>query len=201
MIRIAIIDDHAIVRAGLRQILLRAGRSHGRRRGRQRAGSGRHRRARDRSTSWSWTCRCPTRAASTRWRRSRRGRRICQVLILSAFPRSTTRRPCCARGASGYLEQGLRPGGDRQGDPHRVTAAASTSPLALPSCSPTAWRGSASKPPHEQLSEREFQVFLRLGQGRDHRPHGRQHVAEREDGEHVPDPGDGEDEAANRTAT
>ena len=87
------------------------------------------------------------------------------VLILSRLSRRALRDDPAAPGGERLPQQGLRPRGDRQGDPHRRTAAASTSPPASPSCSPTAWAAAGDKPAHEQLSEREFQVFLRLAKG------------------------------------
>ena len=86
------------------------------------------------------------------------------VLILSGFPESHYATTLLRHGASGYINKECRPGGDRQGHPHGGAG---------PALHHTG-RGRVAGRQHDRrrraaaarsLSERELQVFLRLAQG------------------------------------
>ena len=113
------------------------------------------------------------------------------VLILSGFPEAHYATALLRQGAAGYLGKDC--------DPDEIVKAIRTVALGrryitagVAEQLAASLGGDANQPVHEQLSERELQVFLRLAKGEDHRPHGAEHVAEREDGVHLPHPGDGE---------
>jgi CheY-like chemotaxis protein len=193
MIRIAIIDDHAIVRAGLRQffseqvdLTVVAEAANGReavdivRKGQV--------------DVLVMDLSMPDQSGVDALAAIKARAPDLPVLILSGFPEEHYATTLLRQGAAAISTRiATRKRSSRRSV--LFTAAASTSPLASPSCSPTAWEG-GDKPAHEQLSERRVPGVPASGQGRDHRPHGQQRmIAEREDGEHVPDPGDGEDEA------
>jgi two-component system invasion response regulator UvrY len=86
------------------------------------------------------------------------------VLILSGFPESHYATTLLKQGASGYL--------NKECDPEEIVKAIRTLyrgrkyiTAAVAEMLADGLDGSASKLPHEQLSEREFQVFLRLARG------------------------------------
>lgn len=86
------------------------------------------------------------------------------VLILSSFPEEHYATTLLRQGASGYLNKDC--------DPQEVVQAIRTVYRGRKFITPgVAERladnltGSGDKPPHEQLSERELQVFLRLAKG------------------------------------
>ena len=86
------------------------------------------------------------------------------VLILSGFPESHYATILLKQGASGYL--------NKECDPEEIVKAIRTvfrgrkyiTPAVAELLADTLG-GDAAKLPHEQLSEREFQVFLRLAKG------------------------------------
>jgi len=92
------------------------------------------------------------------------------VLILSGFPEAHYATTLLRQGASGYL--------NKECDPEEIANAirlvsrgrryispAVAEQLADSVASGPGAAGAADKPPHEGLSEREFQVFLRLAKG------------------------------------
>ena len=86
------------------------------------------------------------------------------VLILSGFPESHYATTLLKQGASGYL--------NKECDPEEIVKAIRTLyrgrkyiTAGVAEMLADGLDGSAAKLPHEQLSEREFQVFLRLAKG------------------------------------
>ena len=87
------------------------------------------------------------------------------VLILSGFPETHYATTLLRQGASGYL--------NKECDPEEIVKAIRTvfrgrryiTPAVAELLADGLAGGSSDKPPHEQLSEREFQVFLRLAKG------------------------------------
>jgi two-component system invasion response regulator UvrY len=86
------------------------------------------------------------------------------VLILSGFPEDALRHhACCARAPAGYL--------NKECDPEEIVQAIRTVARGRKYITPAVAElladnlGGADKPPHELLSERELQVFLRLAKG------------------------------------
>jgi len=86
------------------------------------------------------------------------------VLILSGFPEAHYATTLLRQGASGYL--------NKECDPAEIVTAIRTVYRGRKYITPAVAElladgltGDQDKPPHEQLSEREFQVFLRLAKG------------------------------------
>lgn len=86
------------------------------------------------------------------------------VLILSGYPEAHYATNLLRQGASGYL--------NKECDPQEIVTAVRTVSRGRKYITPTVaelladqLNAGADKPLHEQLSEREFQVFLRLAQG------------------------------------
>jgi DNA-binding NarL/FixJ family response regulator len=86
------------------------------------------------------------------------------VLILSGFPEAHYATTLLRQGASGYL--------NKECDPEEIVTAIRTVARGRKYITPAVAElladnlgGNADKPLHEQLSEREFQVFLRLAKG------------------------------------
>ena len=86
------------------------------------------------------------------------------VLILSGFPEAHYATTLLKQGASGYL--------NKESDPEEIVKAIRTLyrgrkyiTAGVAEMLADGLDGSAAKLPHEQLSEREFQVFLRLAKG------------------------------------
>jgi two-component system invasion response regulator UvrY len=86
------------------------------------------------------------------------------VLILSGYPEAHYATNLLRQGASGYL--------NKECDPQEIVTAVRTVSRGRKYITPTVaelladqLHSGADKPLHEQLSEREFQVFLRLAQG------------------------------------
>lgn len=86
------------------------------------------------------------------------------VLILSGFPETHYATTLLRQGASGYL--------NKECDPQEIVQAIRTVhqgrkyiTAAVAELLADGLSGDADKPPHEQLSERELQVFLRLAKG------------------------------------
>ena len=86
------------------------------------------------------------------------------VLILSGFPEAHYATTLLKQGASGYL--------NKECDPEEIVKAIHTVhrgrkyiSTAVAELLASGLDVTAEKPPHEQLSEREFQVFLRLAKG------------------------------------
>jgi DNA-binding NarL/FixJ family response regulator len=92
------------------------------------------------------------------------------VLILSGFPEAHYATTLLRQGASGYLNKECDPeeiaNAIRQvSRGRRYISPAVAEQLADTVASGNSANGTPDKPPHEALSEREFQVFLRLAQG------------------------------------
>ena len=92
------------------------------------------------------------------------------VLILSGFPEAHYATTLLRQGASGYLNKECDPeeiaNAIRQvSRGRRYISAAVAEQLADSVVGQTGAAGAADKPLHEALSEREFQVFLRLAKG------------------------------------
>lgn len=87
------------------------------------------------------------------------------VLILSGFPETHYATTLLRQGASGYL--------NKECDPEEIANAIRTvargrryiSPAVAELLADGVAGGSSDRPPHESLSERELQVFLRLAKG------------------------------------
>lgn len=86
------------------------------------------------------------------------------VLILSGYPEAHYATNLLRQGASGYL--------NKECDPQEIVTAVRTVSRGRKYITPTVaelladqLHSGSDKPLHEQLSEREFQVFLRLAQG------------------------------------
>lgn len=87
------------------------------------------------------------------------------VLILSAYPEAHYATPLLKQGASGYL--------NKECDPQEIVSAVRTlargrryiTPAVAELLADQLGGGKHDGPLHEQLSEREFQVFLRLAKG------------------------------------
>jgi DNA-binding NarL/FixJ family response regulator len=163
MIRIAIIDDHAMVRAGLRQffadqsdfsVVAEAGT------GREaidivRAGG---------VDVMVMDISMPGQSGVDALAAIKARAPELPVLILSAFPEEYYATTLLRQGASGYLSKDC--------DPEEMVRAIRTVARGRKYISAGVaerladrLHGATDKPPHEQLSERELQVFLRLARG------------------------------------
>lgn len=162
MIRILLVDDHPVVRRGIRQILVD---------GMERvtvgeAGDAPQALASVRSDGWDVVVldlTLPGGSGLDLLKEIRRGHPALPVLVLSMHPAAQFARRVLAAGASGYLNkdsapteliaaiQQLRSGRQYQG--RRI---ADWSGQALP----------AGKAPHDLLSDREYQVLRMIGSGR-----------------------------------
>ncbi|MDQ6628165.1 MAG: response regulator transcription factor [Pseudomonadota bacterium] len=164
MIRIAIIDDHAIVRAGLRQffsehvdLTVVAEASNGRE-------------AVDIVRKGDvdvilMDLSMPDQSGVDALAAIKARAPDLPVLILSGFPEEHYATTLLRQGASGYLNKDC--------DPEEIVKAIRTvyrgrkyiTAGVAELLADGLGGGSADRPPHEQLSEREFQVFLRLAKG------------------------------------
>ena len=164
MIRIAIIDDHAIVRAGLKQffseqvdLTVVAEASNGReavdivRKGQV--------------DVILMDLSMPDQSGVDALAAIKARAPDLPVLILSGFPEEHYATTLLRQGASGYLNKDC--------DPEEIVKAIRTvyrgrkyiTAGVAELLADGLGGGAADKPPHEQLSEREFQVFLRLAKG------------------------------------
>jgi len=163
MIRVAIVDDHAIVRAGLRQYLAEqvdlsvTGE----------AANGREALDLVRGGEVDvlvMDLSMPEHGGVDALAAIKARAPELPVLILSGFPESHYATTLLRQGASGYL--------NKECDPEDIVQAIRTVARGRRYISPTVAEllaeglgGEQDKPAHEQLSERELQVFLRLAQG------------------------------------
>lgn len=163
MIRIAIVDDHAIVRTGLRQFFseqvdLRVTGE---------AATGREAldlvRAGDIDVM-VMDLSMPDQSGVDALAAIKARAPALPVLILSGFPEAHYATTLLRQGASGYL--------NKECDPEEIVKAIRTVFRGRRYITPAVAElladglsGDVDKPPHEQLSEREFQVFLRLARG------------------------------------
>ena len=122
------------------------------------------------------------------------------VLILSGFPEEHYATTLLRQGASGYL--------NKECDPEEIVKAIRTVlrgrsyiSAGVAELLADTLGGDADEAAARAALRARAAGVPAPGQGRDHRPHGREHVAERQDGQHLPHAGDGEDEARPRTAT
>ena len=163
MIRIAIIDDHAIVRAGLRQffadqsdfvVVAEAAN------GRQALDIVR----KAETDVIVLDISLPDQSGVEALAAIKARAPALPVLILSGFPEERYATALLRQGASGYLNKDC--------DPEEIVKAIRTVYCGrkyitpgVAECLADGLNGGYDKPPHEQLSEREFQVFLRLAKG------------------------------------
>jgi len=164
MIRIGIVDDHAIVRSGLRQFLgdnvdLRVTGE---------AGNGRDALELARGGEVDvllMDISMPDQSGVDALSAIKARFPELPVLILSGFPEAHYATTLLRQGASGYL--------NKECDPEEIANAIRTvargrryiSPAVAELMADTMAGGSPDKPLHEGLSERELQVFLRLAKG------------------------------------
>jgi two-component system, NarL family, invasion response regulator UvrY len=163
MIKVGIVDDHAIVRTGLRQFLsdqvdLRVTGE---------AGNGREALEMARGGEVDvmlLDISMPDQSGVDALAAIKARFPDLAVLILSGFPESHYATTLLRHGASGYL--------NKDADPEEIGKAIRTVALGRRYISPAvaelladSMTGGGERPPHESLSERELQVFLRLAQG------------------------------------
>jgi len=164
MIRVAIVDDHAIVRTGLRQFLseqvdLRVTGE---------AGNGREALELARGGEVDvmlLDISMPDQGGVDALSAIKTRFPDLQVLILSGFPEAHYATTLLRHGASGYVS--------KEADPNEIVKAIRTVALGRRYISPAVAElladglagGGSDRPPHESLSERELQVFLRLARG------------------------------------
>jgi two-component system, NarL family, invasion response regulator UvrY len=163
MIRIGIVDDHAIVRAGLRQLLsdevdfrVTAEASNGREALEIARG--------DEVDVLLMDLSMPDHGGVDALAAIRARRPDLPVLILSGFPEAHYATTLLRQGASGYLNKDC--------DPAEIATAIRTVARGRRYITPAVAElladglaGDAERAPHESLSERELQVFLRLAGG------------------------------------
>jgi two-component system, NarL family, invasion response regulator UvrY len=163
MIRIAIVDDHAIVRAGLRQFLSEdmdfevVGE----------AGNGREAMELVRRGDVDvmlMDLSMPDQSGVDALQAIKARAPDLPVLILSGFPEQHYATTLLRQGASGYL--------NKECEPSEIAEAIRTVARGRRYITPAVAElladqldGGTNKAPHETLSEREFQVFLRLAKG------------------------------------
>lgn len=163
MIRVAIVDDHAIVRTGLRQFLseqvdLRVTGE---------AGNGREALELARGGEVDvmlLDISMPDQGGVDALSAIKTRFPDLQVLILSGFPETHYATTLLRHGASGYVS--------KEADPDEIVKAIRTVALGRRYISPAVAEmladglaGGSDRPLHETLSERELQVFLRLARG------------------------------------
>ena len=161
MIRIALVDDHALVRAGLRQYLS----DHVDLRVVAEAGSGREALdivRQDICDVMLLDISLPDQSGVETLRAIKARAPDLPVLILSSFPEEHYATNVLRQGAAGYLGKDC--------DPEDIAKAIRTAHLGRRYITPGVAERLADslggeKPAHELLSEREFQVFLRLAKG------------------------------------
>ena len=163
MIRIGIVDDHAIVRAGLRQFLaeqvdfrVTAEGSNGKDALEIARG--------DEVDVLLMDLSMPDQGGVDALAAIKARRPDLPVLILSGFPETHYAATLLRQGASGYL--------NKECDPEDIATAIRTVARGRRYITPAVAEmladrvlGNADKLPHENLSERELQVFLRLAKG------------------------------------
>lgn len=163
MIRIGIVDDHAIVRTGLRQFLSEQVdfRVTGE------AANGREALELVRQGEVDvllMDLSMPEHGGVDALAAIKARRPDLPVLILSGFPETHYATTLLRQGASGYL--------NKECDPEEIATAIRTVARGRKYITPAVAEmladgvgGAGGRPPHEALSERELQVFLRLAQG------------------------------------
>ena len=163
MIKIAIVDDHALVRAGLRQYLAAqvdlqvvAEASNGR--------EALDIVRKEQIDVLVMDLSMPQQSGVDALAAIRAREPELPILILSGFPEEHYATTLLRQGASGYL--------NKECDPEEIVTAIRTVARGRKYITPAVAEllasnlgGNANRPLHEQLSEREFQVFLRLSKG------------------------------------
>jgi len=164
MIRVGIVDDHAIVRTGLRQFLseqvdLRVtGEAANGREALELARSGE-------TDVMLMDLSMPDQGGVDALGAIKARFPDLHVLILSGFPEAHYATTLLRQGASGYI--------NKEADPEEIVKAIRTVALGRRYITPAVAEmladgmsaGGVDRPAHESLSERELQVFLRLAQG------------------------------------
>ena len=163
MIRVGIVDDHAIVRSGLRQYLS----EHVDLRVTGEANNGREALELARGGEVDvllMDISMPDQSGIDALSAIKSRFPELAVLILSGFPEAHYATALLRQGASGYL--------NKECDPEEIVNAIRTVARGRRFISPAVAElladgaaGSGDKPPHDALSERELQVFLRLSKG------------------------------------
>ena len=163
MIRIGIVDDHAIVRSGLKQFFS----EHVDLRVAGEAASGREAIDLVRTTELDvlvMDLSMPGQSGIDALAMIRAKAPDVGILILSGYPEEHYAMNLIRQGASGYL--------NKECDPSEIVEAIRTIALGKRYITPQVAELLAQQlgrkgdaPPHEQLSEREFQVFLKLAKG------------------------------------
>ncbi len=162
MIRIGIVDDHAIVRSGLKQYFS----EHVDLRVIGEAASGREAIDLVRTTEMDvlvMDLSMPGQSGLDALAMLRAKAPDMGILILSGYPEEHYAMNLIRQGASGYL--------NKECDPSEIVEAIRTIALGKRYITPQVAEllaqqlGTKETPPHEQLSEREFQVFLKLARG------------------------------------
>ncbi len=163
MIRVALVDDHAVVRAGLKQFLS----EHVDLRITAEASNGREALdivRQDLADVILLDISMPDQSGVDALQAIKARAPDLPVLILSSFPEEHYATTLLRQGAAGYL--------GKDSDPEEIVKAIRTVALGRRYVTPAVAErlaaelsAPAGKAPHEQLSEREFQVFLRLAKG------------------------------------
>jgi two-component system, NarL family, invasion response regulator UvrY len=164
MIKVGIVDDHAIVRSGLRQFLS----EHVDVRVTGEANNGREALELARTGEVDvmlMDISMPDQSGVDALQAIKGRFPDLQVLILSGFPETHYATTLLRQGASGYL--------NKECDPDEIVNAIRTvyrgrryiSPVVAELLADSAVGGVVDRPAHESLSERELQVFLRLAKG------------------------------------
>lgn len=163
MIRVAIVDDHAVVRAGLRQFLS----EHVDLRVTAEAANGQEALdivRQELADVLLLDISMPGQSGVDALLAIKARAPNLPVLILSGFPEEHYAMTLLRQGASGYLNKDC--------DPEEIVKAIRTVSLGrryitggIAERLAEGLAGGGEKPPHEMLSEREFQVFLRLAKG------------------------------------
>ncbi|MDO5290926.1 MAG: response regulator transcription factor [Pseudomonadota bacterium] len=164
MIKVGIVDDHAIVRSGLKQFFS----EHVDLRVAGEAASGREAIDLVRTTELDvlvMDLSMPGQSGIDALAMIRAKAPDVGILILSGYPEAHYAVNLIRQGASGYL--------NKECEPSEIVEAIRTIALGKRYITPSVaellaqqlGRKSDDAPPHEQLSEREFQVFLKLAQG------------------------------------
>lgn len=163
MLKVAIVDDHRIVRMGFREMLeselgLEIAFE---------AASGEEAMAQLRTTACDvllLDLSLPGQSGVDVLRAIRQRHEHVKVLVLSGFPEERYALPMIRHGANGYLSKDCEPEdllrAIRMVAQGRRYISAKTAELLACDLA-----GESTAPPHEQLSERELQVFLRLAKG------------------------------------
>ena len=163
MIRVAIVDDHAIVRTGLRQFFSELGDIEvvGE------AANGREAQALARNGGIDvllMDISMPGQNGVDVLRNIKAHSPDLRVLVLSGFPEEQYATSLLRHGASGYLNKECEPG-EIATAIRAVAAGKRYITAAVADMLAGQLNRDTEKPPHELLSERELQVFLRLAKG------------------------------------